>query len=57
VQQYWANFARTGNPNGPGLPRWPDMGKKLNYMAFTPSGPEVGANLRGPICDVIGGER
>ncbi|MBI1682750.1 carboxylesterase/lipase family protein [Caulobacter hibisci] len=39
IQAYWAAFARTGDPNPPGLPPWPTWdGARL---VFAPDGPRV----------------
>ncbi|KAL4657097.1 carboxylesterase 5A-like [Arapaima gigas] len=32
MMAYWANFARTGSPNGPGLTLWPEYGKSEEYL-------------------------
>jgi len=40
---YWANFARTGDPNGPGLPAWPAYSAGSDaILDFTNAGPRTG---------------
>ena len=43
MNTYWANFAKTGNPNGKGLPEWPQYGPKKNdILEIKPNGSAVG---------------
>ncbi|XP_061107204.1 fatty acyl-CoA hydrolase precursor, medium chain-like isoform X2 [Conger conger] len=34
VMAYWANFARTGSPNGVGLVHWPQYGPEEEFLAL-----------------------
>ena len=42
TNSYWANFAKTGNPNGAGLPNWPQYDPKTDVLLdFAPDGTPV----------------
>lgn len=53
MESYWTNFAKTGNPNGSGLPEWPEFGSAGAYIRFTQDVKVVAAQgLRKPQCDL-----
>lgn len=53
MEEYWTNFAKTGDPNGPNLPKWPKFHPAARaYLEFTNSGPVAKEGLRRNICDL-----
>ncbi|WP_316838490.1 carboxylesterase/lipase family protein [Pedobacter gandavensis] len=44
MNTYWANFAKTGDPNGKGLPKWPVYhAKKNELLNFSLDGAAIGS--------------
>jgi len=53
MQEYWTNFAKTGNPNGGNLAKWPKFDPAArSYIEFTDNGPVANEGLRRPFCDL-----
>ena len=43
MADYWTNFAKTGDPNGPGLPRWPRFSQAHRDVMRLKADPAPGA--------------
>ena len=54
MQEYWTNFAKTGDPNGGKLVKWPKFDPTARaYLDFTDAGPVAKEGLRRQACDVF----
>jgi para-nitrobenzyl esterase len=55
IQGYWTNFAKTGNPNGPGLPAWKEYDAlDRTYLDFTTEADLASReNERGPFTELF----
>jgi para-nitrobenzyl esterase len=54
IETYWTNFAKKGNPNGFGVPSWPEFGDTQAYIEITQAGKVVQkTELRKKQCDLF----
>lgn len=53
VQNYWTNFAKTGNPNGANLPAWPAVTPLENHTLVVNDTTQAVAGFRKPMLSLV----
>ena len=54
LKPYWLNFIRSGDPNGPGLTRWPRFtASGRRHVLFSDAGVTLAGPLRPEICSLL----
>jgi para-nitrobenzyl esterase len=54
MQEYWTNFAKTGDPNGTSLPKWPTFeSDQRRYVEFIARGTVEKIDLRRAQCELL----
>jgi para-nitrobenzyl esterase len=53
MKAYWTNFAKNGNPNGPGLPAWPVYKKENDRHMELGAEIRTGQGLYREACDIF----
>ncbi|MDL5366768.1 carboxylesterase family protein [Xanthomonas sp. NCPPB 2654] len=53
LQRYWAAFARSGDPNSAGLPRWPAFAPTQASLRFDQDGAHAVTGLRREACALL----
>ena len=55
ISGYWVNFAKTGDPNEDGLPKWPAYDTEAGAYLELGDSVRAGTHLRRAACDFFDG--
>ena len=53
MMAYWSNFIRSGDPNGPGLPAWPEFERNAKTIQLLDTRIRTEKHSSLALCDIL----